>query len=149
MRSEEFLIEELEEGWKSKLAAAGLAAAGMLSPAQAKDTVDSPDVNKPSIQSVQQDKIDYRKQGPITKDSMGQKLEYGIPVTDDGKFKAPNKEAWYDGKMSDKEYHEQLSAYKKWRADFTNRWPSATFNDDGSAKSSVKPGLAPMFPGKK
>jgi hypothetical protein len=72
---------------------------------------------------------------------MGQRLEYGIPVKDNGDFKSPSET------LPDAEYSSQLSAYKKWRADFTSRWPDATFNPDGSVKQKMKPGLAPYTPG--
>ena len=150
LRSQQVGEMDLDEGWRQKAAAAGLAGLMALGgQAQARVNVDDPNsYNAPApLVQTQAARIDYTKPGPVTKDSMGQQLEYGVPVTADGNFKAPDKQAWYDGKLSDKEYHEQLSAYKQWRADFSRRWPSATFNTDGSAKAVIKPGLAPVSPG--
>lgn len=137
--------DDVEEGLKSKLAGLGLAAAAAMSPGKsdARVNIDDPDSYRVPTPIVQQQKIDYTKPGPVSKDSMGQKLEYGVPVTDDGKFKAPNQD------LPDDEYLKQLKAYKAWRADFSSRWPDAVWNSDGSAKYNHKPGLAPMAPGYK
>lgn len=145
MRAYEFINADLEEGWKSKMAGLGLAAAAAMSPgkADARVNIDDPNSYRAPAPVVQQQKIDYTKPGPISKDSMGQKLEYGIPVTDQGKFKAPNQD------LPDDEYMAQMKEYKKWKADYMSRWPDAVWNSDGSVKSSVKPGLAPMTPGYK
>ena len=139
------VAEGVEEGWKSKLAGLGLAAAAGMAPGKsdARVNVDDPDSYRAPAPIAQQQKIDYTKPGPVSKDSTGQKLEYGIPVTPDGKFKAPSQD------LPDDEYAQQLKAYKTWKADFMSRWPDAVWNSDGSAKSNHKPGLAPMTPGYK
>jgi len=100
--------DDVEEGIKSKLAGLGLAAAAAMSPgkADARVNIDDPDSYRAPAPIVQQQKIDYTKPGPMSKDSMGQRLEYGIPITDDGKFKAPNEN------LPDDEYSQQLKAYK-------------------------------------
>jgi len=83
--------------------------------------------------------IDYTQPGPITKDSAGQKLEYGIPVNAKGDFIPPNQN------LPDDEYMQQLNAYKTWKADYLRRWPNATQQPDGSMQG-IKPGLAaPKF----
>ena len=82
-------------------------------------------------------KIDYSQPGPVTTDSMGQKLEYGIPVNDQGSFKAPNPG------LQPEELAGQKTAYNNWLTDFKSRWPNATQLPDGSWQGS-KPGLAPM-----
>ena len=84
-------------------------------------------------------KIDYSQPGPVTTDSMGQKLEYGIPVNDQGSFKAPNPG------LQPEELAGQKAAYDNWLADFKSRWPEATQQPDGSWNNG-KPGLAPMYP---
>jgi len=84
-------------------------------------------------------KIDYSKPGPVTADSMGQKLEYGIPVNDQGSFKAPNPG------LQAEELAGQKAAYDNWLADFKSRFPEATQQPDGSWNAG-KPGLAPMYP---
>lgn len=134
MRAKEFIDKDLEEGWKSRLAGAALAGAAALSPfaSQASDS-DTTKIQK--APQVQQDKIDYEKPGPITKDSMGQKLEYGIPITPDGRFKRPNQD------LPDDEFNQQLKAYKTWMADYVRRWPDTTWNPDGSVKSNGLKGI--------
>ena len=84
-------------------------------------------------------KIDYSQPGPVTTDSMGQKLEYGIPVNDQGSFKAPNPG------LQPEELAGQKAAYDNWLADFKSRWPEATQQPDGSWNNG-KQGLAPMYP---
>ena len=83
--------------------------------------------------------IDYSQSGPTGTDSLGQKLEYGIPVNDKGSFIPPNA-----GLPAD-ELARQTAAYDAWKADFTKRFPSAELQPDGSMKAT-KPGLAPMYP---
>jgi LysM repeat protein len=83
--------------------------------------------------------IDYSQSGPTSTDSLGQKLEYGIPVNDKGSFIPPNA-----GLPAD-ELARQTAAYDAWKADFTKRFPSAELQPDGSMKAT-KPGLAPMYP---
>ena len=84
-------------------------------------------------------KIDYSKPGPITTDSMGQRLEYGIPIKQDGSFKAPNPG------LQPEELAGQKAAYDNWLADFKSRFPEATQQPDGSWNAG-KPGLAPVYP---
>ena len=84
-------------------------------------------------------KIDYSKPGPITTDSMGQRLEYGIPIKQDGSFKAPNPG------LQPEELAGQKEAYDNWLADFNSRFPEATQQPDGSWNAG-KPGLAPVYP---
>ena len=83
--------------------------------------------------------IDYSQSGPTSTDSLGQKLEYGIPVNDKGSFIPPNA-----GLPAD-ELARQTAAYDAWKADFTKRFPNAELQPDGSMKA-IKPGLAPMGP---
>jgi LysM repeat protein len=84
-------------------------------------------------------KIDYSKPGPVTADSMGQKLEYNIPVNDQGSFKAPNPG------LQPEELAGQKASYDNWLADFKSRFPNAVQQPDGSWNAG-KPGLAPMYP---
>jgi hypothetical protein len=83
--------------------------------------------------------IDYTQPGAITTDSLGQKLEYGIPVNNKGSFIPPNPNLPAD------ELAKQTAAYNAWKADFMKRWPDATQMPDGSMQG-IKPGLAPMYP---
>ena len=85
-------------------------------------------------------KIDYTAPGPESTDSLGQKLEYGIPVNDKGSFVPPNSSLPAD------ELAKQTAAYNSWKADFMKRFPNATPGPDGSMLT-FKPGLAPMYPG--
>lgn len=71
-------------------------------------------------------KIDYSQPGPVTTDSMGQKLEYGIPVNDQGSFKAPNPG------LQAEELAGQQAAYDNWLADYKSRYPNAVQQPDGS-----------------
>ena len=84
-------------------------------------------------------KIDYSQPGPITTDSMGQKLEYGIPVNAKGGFMAPNPG------LPPQELAGQQAAYQNWLADFKSRFPEATQQPDGSWNAG-KQGLAPVYP---
>ena len=99
----------------------------------------SPDVTPAPAGDPDFNKIDYNKPGPVTTDSMGQKLEYGIPVNDKGSFKAPNPG------LQPEELAGQKAAYDNWLADFKSRWPEATQQPDGSWNNG-KPGLAPVYP---
>lgn len=83
--------------------------------------------------------IDYSQPGPTSTDSLGQKLEYGVPVNDKGSFIPPNA-----GLPAD-ELAKQTAAYDAWKADFTTRFPDAVLQPDGSMQG-IKPGLAPMYP---
>jgi len=70
--------------------------------------------------------IDYSQTGPISTDSLGHKLEYGIPVTDTGNFVPPN-----PGLPAD-ELAKQTAAYNSWKADFMKRNPNIYINADGN-----------------
>lgn len=95
-----------------------------------------------AAQSVAQssEPIDYTKPGPTSVDSMGQKLEYGIPINDKGSFVAPNPN------LPPEELAQQTAAYNAWKQNFMSRFPEATLRPDGTMQA-FKPGLAPMFPG--
>lgn len=85
--------------------------------------------------------IDYSKAGPISTDSLGQKLEYGIPVNDKGSFIPPNPNLPAD------ELAKQTAAYDTWKANFMERYPNATQAADGSMQGQIGgTGLAPMYP---
>ena len=84
--------------------------------------------------------IDYSQPGPASVDSLGQKLEYGMPVNDKGSFVPPN------SGLPAEELAKQTAAYNSWKADFMKRFPNATLGADGSMLN-FKPGLAPMYPG--
>ena len=84
--------------------------------------------------------IDYTKPGPITQSSLGQKLEYGVPVNDKGQFYNPNKIPNYE-QLTDAEYSAMVTAYKTWLRDYLTRWPGATQQPDGTWRG-LKPGLA-------
>ena len=92
-----------------------------------------------STSDVSQAAIDYSKSGPVSVDSLGQKLEYGVPVNNQGSFIPPNSSLPAD------ELAKQTAAYNSWKADFTKRFPDATLGADG-VMQGIKPGLAPMFP---
>jgi LysM repeat protein len=81
--------------------------------------------------------IDYTSPGPESTDSLGQKLEYGIPVNDKGSFVPPN------SNLPPEELATQQAAYNAWKSDFMRRFPNASPGPDGSMLS-FKPGLAPM-----
>lgn len=81
--------------------------------------------------------IDYTKPGPESTDSLGQKLEYGVPVNDQGSFVPPNPS------LPAAELAKQTAAYNSWLADFMKRFPNATLGADG-VMQGLKPGLAPM-----
>ena len=81
--------------------------------------------------------IDYTKPGPESVDSLGQKLEYGMPVNDKGSFIPPNPA------LPPEELAKQTAAYNSWKTDFMKRFPNATLGADG-AMQPFKPGLAPM-----
>ena len=83
--------------------------------------------------------IDYSQAGPVSTDSLGQKLEFGIPVNNKGDFIAPNPSLPAD------ELATQQAAYDTWKSDFMRRFPNASQLPDGSMQS-IKPGLAPMTP---
>ena len=83
--------------------------------------------------------IDYTKPGPTSTDSMGGKLEYGIPVNDKGSFIPPN------SSLPAEELAKQQSAYDAWKADYTKRWPSATQLPDGSMRAGLPIGITPKY----
>jgi len=95
-----------------------------------------------AAQSVAQSSapIDYTKPGPTSVDSLGQKLEYGIPINDKGSFVAPNPN------LPPEELAQQTAAYNAWKQNYMSRFPEATLRPDGTMQA-FKPGLAPMFPG--
>jgi hypothetical protein len=70
--------------------------------------------------------IDYSQTGPMSTDSLGQKLEYGMPVTDTGNFVPPNPNLPAD------ELAKQTAAYNSWKADFMKRNPNIYINADGN-----------------
>jgi LysM repeat protein len=81
--------------------------------------------------------IDYTSPGPESADSLGQKLEYGIPVNDKGSFVPPNPN------LPPEELATQQAAYNSWKSDFMRRFPNASPGPDGSMLS-FKPGLNTM-----
>jgi hypothetical protein len=81
--------------------------------------------------------IDYSQSGPTSTDSLGQNLEYGIPVNDKGSFIPPNA-----GLPAD-ELARQTAAYDAWKADFTKRFPSAELQPDGSMKATIGKPMGP------
>ena len=154
---------QTNEGWKSKLAGAALAGAaafggaahagGMslppagLTPAQAQEFAATQMAGQQAINqhaAQQAGKIDYRKDGPITKSSLGHKLEYGIPVNDKGDFINPNRLPNIH-ELPMEEQQAMSDAYKTWLKDYLSRWPDARQQPDGSMQA-IKPGLAPMYP---
>jgi hypothetical protein len=87
-----------------------------------------------ALNKAVQNRVDYTKTDPnAVNDSMGTRTEYGAPVNKQGNFVAPSESLPSD------EYQSQSKAYQKWKSDYQNRWPSATFNSDGSANSGAKP----------
>jgi LysM repeat protein len=70
--------------------------------------------------------IDYSLTGPMSTDSQGQKLEFGIPVTDTGNFVPPNPNLPAD------ELAKQTAAYNSWKADFMKRNPNIYIDADGN-----------------
>ena len=117
---------------------------GMAAKGQASANAVSGNIDKASNPSAASDfgtggnaPIDYTSPGPESIDSMGQKLEYGIPVNDKGSFVPPN-----SGLPAD-ELATQQAAYNAWKSDFMRRFPNASPGPDGSMLS-FKPGLAPM-----
>jgi hypothetical protein len=155
---------QIDESWKSALAGAALAGAaalgggaahagGMslppagLTPAQAQEFAATQMAGQQAINqhaAQQAGKIDYRKDGPITKSSLGHKLEYGIPVNAKGDFINPNRlPNVHELPMAEQEA--MSDAYKTWLKDYLSRWPDARQQPDGSMQA-IKPGLAPMYP---
>jgi len=87
--------------------------------------------------------IDYTKPGPVTQSSLGQKLEYGIPVNDNGQFYNPNKIPNYE-QLTDAEYSAMTTAYKTWLQDYLTRWPNAKQQPDGTWRGTQPFGSAPI-----
>lgn len=92
--------------------------------------------------------IDYTKPDPnMVIDKYGNKLEYGVPVDEKGRFKKADFEAFQKDKLDYEGMKAQQRAYGKWKEDYLRRWPDATFDEQGSVKTKLKPGLASMYPG--
>ena len=90
------------------------------------------------------ERTDYSKEDPnfiITK--QGQKLEYGVPVDEKGRFKRPSSQDFQDDKIDYDDYKGQIRNYAKWQDDFKRRFPDAKFDKEGKAIPKV--GLAPYF----
>jgi LysM repeat protein len=81
--------------------------------------------------------IDYSQPGPTGTDSLGNKLEYGIPVNDKGSFIPPSQD------LPAQELATQQAAYDAWKSDFMRRFPNATQLPDGTMQA-IKPGLNTM-----
>jgi len=118
-------------------AAADYAAAG---PAEKAEILKTTGMTADQLTQLNSPKIDYSQAGPMSTDSLGQKLEYGIPVNNDGSFIPPSSSLPAD------ELAKQTAAYNSWKSDFMKRFPEATPGPDGSMLK-FKPGLAPMYPG--
>ena len=115
-------------------AAADYAAAG---PAEKAEILKTTGMTADQLTQLNSPKIDYSQAGPMSTDSLGQKLEYGIPVNNDGSFVPPNSSLPAD------ELAKQTAAYNAWKSDFMKRFPEATPGPDG-VMLKFKPGLAPM-----
>ena len=109
--------------------------AGQAATTTAQANVDATDQVAGTGNQVTAGKIDYTQPGQVTTDSIGQKLEYGVPVNDAGGFMAPSEELQ---KANPEEYAQQKAAYDAWKQDFTSRNPDAKFNDDGSVAQELK-----------
>jgi len=116
---------------------ADYAAAG---PAEKAEILKTTGMTADQLTQLDSPKIDYSQPGPVSTDSLGQKLEYGMPVNDKGSFVPPNPS------LPAEELAKQTAAYNSWKADFMKRFPNATLGADGSMLN-FKPGLAPMYPG--
>jgi hypothetical protein len=115
-------------------AAADYAAAG---PAEKAEILKTTGMTADQLTQLNPPKIDYSQAGPMSTDSLGQKLEYGIPVNNQGSFVPPNPS------LPAEELAKQTAAYNSWKADFMKRFPNATLGADG-VMQGIKPGLAPM-----
>ena len=80
----------------------------------------------PTLSNPAGGKIDYTAPGPESTDSLGQKLEYGIPVNDQGSFIPPN------SSLPAEELAKQTAAYNSWKEDFMKRNPNTYINADGN-----------------
>ena len=116
---------------------ADYAAAG---PAEKAEILKTTGMTSDQLTQLDSPKIDYSQPGPVSTDSLGQKLEYGMPVNDKGSFVPPNPS------LPAEELAKQTAAYNSWKADFMKRFPEATLRPDGTMQP-FKPGLAPMYPG--
>jgi len=85
--------------------------------------------------------IDYSKPGPMTYDSVGQKLEYGIPVNDKGSFIPPV------DRGVPAEFAQQQAAYDAWKENYLSRYPNAQQMPDGTMSNT--PNLKPLNPGQR
>jgi hypothetical protein len=92
---------------------------------------------------INEGEIDYTKPGPITQSSLGQKLEYGVPVNDQGQFYNPNKIPNYE-QLTDAEYSAMTTAYKTWLKNYLTRWPEATQQPDGTWRGLKPFGSTPI-----
>jgi hypothetical protein len=92
---------------------------------------------------INEGEIDYTKPGPITQSSLGQKLEYGVPVNNQGQFYNPNKIPNYE-QLTDAEYSAMVTAYKTWLRDYLTRWPEATQQPDGTWRGLKPFGSTPI-----
>jgi hypothetical protein len=111
-----------------------------VSPEQTQAALDAKQQMSQRLSQQSMGRIDYTKEGPRTKSSLGHDLEYGIPVAANGSFMNPNRLSNYE-QLGDDEYGAMITAYKTWLKDFLSRWPNAQQNPDGTW-SKVKPGLA-------
>ena len=116
---------------------ADYAAAG---PAEKAEILKTTGMTSDQLTQLDSPKIDYSQPGPVSTDSLGQKLEYGMPVNDKGSFVPPNPA------LPPEELAKQTAAYNSWKADFMKRFPEATLRPDGTMQP-FKSGLAPIFPG--
>ena len=116
---------------------ADYAAAG---PAEKAEILKTTGMTADQLTQLDSPKIDYSQPGTVSTDSLGQKLEYGMPVNDKGSFVPPNPS------LPAEELAKQTAAYNSWKADFMKRFPEATLRPDGTMQP-FKPGLAPMYPG--
>lgn len=104
-------------------AAADYAAAG---PAEKAEILKTTGMTADQLTQLNPPKIDYSQAGPMSTDSLGQKLEYGMPVNDKGSFIPPNPA------LPPEELAKQTAAYNSWKADFMKRNPNTYINADGN-----------------
>jgi LysM repeat protein len=109
-------------------------------PAEKAEILKTTGMTADQLTQLDSPKIDYSQPGPVSTDSLGQKLEYGMPVNDKGSFVPPN------SGLPAEELAKQTAAYNSWKADFMKRFPEATLRPDGTMQP-FKSGLAPIFPG--
>jgi hypothetical protein len=81
--------------------------------------------------------IDYKKPDKnLVRNKYGHRLEYGVPTTEKGEFKYPDRDAFYDNKLDYDTFAEQKRAYAKWREDYKKRNPNAKFDPEGKVIST-------------